>query len=233
MGKLDLAPRRSSKAKAQEPTMKDQDIRERIQTFLKETVRYVVVPASVGIGLALIGSAGCGSSESTDDKDAGTSTMTSTATGTQTGGTPVYSAPMGTGTGFGTGTGSNPVAKYMAVIPDAGQGQPEYSAPMPRDAAVYSAPMTSTVSGTGTGATATRTSTSTGVVALYMAVMPVDAGVVSRDAGQAVMDYMAPQPKDAGSSPVLRYMAVQPTSTSLGVGTGMTTVYSAPAPLGK
>jgi hypothetical protein len=193
--------------------------------------------------LALIGSAGCGSSESTDDQDAGTGTLTSTATGTQTGVTPVYSAPMtGTGFGTGTGTGSNPVLRYQAVMPDAGTAQPEYMAPLPPATstglntsgavAVYSAPMTSTGSGTGTGSTATSTGTGITPVAKYMAVMP-DAGVVSRDAGQAVTDYMAPMPLDAGSKPVLRYMAVQPTSTSLGVGTSMATLYAAPVPVGK
>ena len=35
--------------------MKEKDIRERIHTFLRDTVRHVVVPASMGIGLALVG----------------------------------------------------------------------------------------------------------------------------------------------------------------------------------
>jgi len=35
--------------------MREKDIRERIHIFLRDTVRHVVVPASMGIGLALVG----------------------------------------------------------------------------------------------------------------------------------------------------------------------------------
>lgn len=267
--------------------MKEKDIRERIQTFLKETVRYVVVPASMGIGLALVGSVGCGSSESSDGKDGGAITITSVTTGTETGAVALYSAPMGTDTGSAvtkTDTSlATGVMKYMAVMPDAGQPQPEYMAPLPTNTktdtatvvAVYSAPLTGIKTGTGTGsaATATKTGVGTNPVALYMAVMP-DAGTVEkysapipRDAGQPQPDYMAPLPTStatstktnigpiplyaapmtgretatktntsAGTNPVLRYMAVQPTEgatatkTDFGVGTGMMPIYAAPVP---
>lgn len=46
--------------------MKESDVRERVQAFLRNTVRFVVVPASMGIGLALIG---CGSSDETPQDD--------------------------------------------------------------------------------------------------------------------------------------------------------------------
>jgi len=37
--------------------MREKDIRERIHIFLRDTVRYVVVPASMGIGLRAGGAA--------------------------------------------------------------------------------------------------------------------------------------------------------------------------------
>ncbi len=46
--------------------MKEKDIRERIHTFLKDTVRYVVVPASMGIGLALVGCSDSGLNSNQD-----------------------------------------------------------------------------------------------------------------------------------------------------------------------
>ena len=46
--------------------MKEKDIRERIHIFLRDTVRYVVVPASMGIGLALVGCSDSGMNPSPD-----------------------------------------------------------------------------------------------------------------------------------------------------------------------
>jgi hypothetical protein len=35
--------------------MKEQDVRQRIESFLKRTAREMIIPASVGLGLALTG----------------------------------------------------------------------------------------------------------------------------------------------------------------------------------
>jgi len=209
--------------------MKETDIRERIHLFLRNTVRYVVVPASMGIGLALVG--GCPSSPpGNPDGSADTSSLptgsggaggtTSSAAG---GAVAVYMAMMpdalymavmpdasaggATGTGGATGAGgatggmTSPVLKYMAIMPDAGVG-----------------------TGTG-GATGAGGMTA---VPLYMAMagMPATGGVTG--AGGAT--------SAGGMTAVPLYMALAGMTTTGGsTATGGTTVgatkYSAPEPV--
>ncbi|HEX7598853.1 MAG TPA: hypothetical protein VF518_11605 [Polyangia bacterium] len=214
--------------------MKEKDIRDRIQTFLKNTVRHVVVPATMGIGLTLVG---CGSSES-DNPDSSVPTGSLTSTSTATGGVLLYAAPMtsaNTGVGTGTGqpatggetgvntgvsTGSSSVGtntrtnlttgmKYMAIQPDAGAST---GTGVMTAVALYAAPYTAVKTQSNTG-TDTFTAApayaapmpDAGIAVKYSAVMPDAGSDVSRD----VAVYSAPLP-DAGVTPVLRYMAVQP-----------------------
>jgi hypothetical protein len=136
--------------------MKENDVRERVQAFLKNTVRLVVVPASMGIGLALIG---C--SDSADDirQDAGAEVASlagqsgqSGAGGSSGGGGGSVSG--GSGGSSSSGAGGS-VAVYAAPVFDAGAGgsgglpvtHPAYMASLP-DAAMsyggkYAAPMSS------------------------------------------------------------------------------------------
>jgi hypothetical protein len=213
--------------------MKEKDIRERIHIFLRDTVRYVVVPASMGIGLALVGCSDSGldsnpdssadtapvqsgAGSSTETGSATNSTDTGTGTNTMTGTVAVYSAPMqdgavssGTGTGSatdtgtGTGTGSDVVR-----LPDA-------------------------------GTTGTRTGISTLTGMLYMAVMP-DAGAsdtATRTYTNTVAVYMAPQPDAASvdaSKPgtdaglITKYMAAMPDAGQKDFGAVVVPLYGTP-----
>jgi hypothetical protein len=263
--------------------MKEKDIRERIQTFLKNTVRHVVVPASMGIGLALIGCGSSDSSQKPDDTKTSLSTSTSTdtsgavalymaqmptATGQSTstgtsGPVPAYMAPQPTVTSQSTGTGTEPRMKYMAIMPDAGVADGPVGTITATAATtsvlLYAAPMTATKTALATNVmdyaapmpgTGTKTSVTTGMVALYAAPMTgsgistdtkVDAGAVLKysavmpDAGMVVAVYSAPM-ADAGTTPVLRYMAVQPPdagradTTPLGTPPGFVALYMAALP---
>ena len=92
--------------------MKEKDIRERIHTFLRDTVRYVVVPASMGIGLALVGCSdtalnanqdGSADSSTVQPGSGGSTGTNSSATG---GMVALYMAPMGGATASGGMAGS-------------------------------------------------------------------------------------------------------------------------------
>jgi hypothetical protein len=250
--------------------MREKDIRERIHLFLRNTVRHVVVPASMGIGLALVG--GCPSSppEPNPDGSADTSSLppgsggaggtTSSAAGgavalymavmpdasaggaTGTGGTtgaggmtavPLYMAMAGmTGTGGATATGgmTEPVLKYMAIMPDAGGGAGTGGGTSTGGVTAvggwtisggvhaYGAGMPATGGVTGAGGM-------TGPTPLYMAITP-DAGTSKPEAG-AVVKYMGPMPVDAGTpstgGAVALYMAMMPDA-------GLTTRYASPQP---
>ncbi len=115
--------------------MKEKDIRERIHIFLRDTVRYVVVPASMGIGLALVGCSDSSLNLSPDGSADSSSVQPGTggSSGTFSSGVvAVYSAPMTggttgvsvtTGAGGATATGGmTAVPMYMAAMPDAGTG---------------------------------------------------------------------------------------------------------------
>ena len=88
--------------------MKEKDIRERIHTFLRDTVRYVVVPASMGLGLALLG--GCPDSSSLDSNPDGSADSSSTLPGAG-----------GSGGTNSSATGGA-VALYMAMAGMQGSG---------------------------------------------------------------------------------------------------------------
>ena len=104
--------------------MKEKDIRERIHTFLRDTVRHVVVPASMGIGLALLGGCPDSSLGSNPDGSADTSFVqpgTGGSSGTSSsapgGAVAVYSAPMTGGTtGAGGATGAGGSMGFFATI---------------------------------------------------------------------------------------------------------------------
>jgi hypothetical protein len=231
--------------------MKETDIRERIHLFLRNTVRHVVVPASMGIGLALVG--GCPSSppEPNPDGSADTSSLptgsggaggtTSSAAG---GAVALYMAMMpdasaggATGTGGTTGAGGmTAVPLYMAMAGMPGTGGATGAGGSTGAGGMTAVPLYMAMAGmpVAGGATATAGVTgaggvsgaggSTGPTPVYMAIMP-DAGTSKPEAG-AVVKYMGPMPVDAGAGAggaVALYMAMMPDA-------GLTTRYASPQP---
>jgi len=166
--------------------MREKDVRERIRTFLRDTVRHVVVPASMGIGLALVG---CGDTSLSLEPDASADTPATqpgpggsssvTATSSNIGPVPVYAAQMtdtgaaaNTGTGPSFGTGSNTgTMPSSGTGPSMGTGTRTMTGPQTGTGTV-----TGPSTGTATGMTATATEIRT-ATPVYMAVMP-DAGEV-------------------------------------------------------
>lgn len=193
--------------------MKENEVRERVQAFLKNTVRLVVVPASMGIGLALIG---CSDSAEDTRQDAGADVVAMAGQSGQSGAGGV-SASGGAGGSSGFGGAGGSATLYSAPIYDAGAGgsggslasiHPAYMAVLP-DAGVssggmkYAAPMSSAGSSSssgGAGGSVTLYAApvydagaggSGGLASIhpaYMAVLP-DAGVSS---GGMVGKYAAP-----------------------------------------
>jgi hypothetical protein len=107
--------------------MRETEMRERVQNFMRTRLRYLLAPATLGLGLAI---GGC-TSDGLSADDGGASKLDSAAAtrdaGSDLGGAaPAYAAPM-----------------YMAQIPDAGPdlrgAAPAYMAPM------YMAPMAPTL----------------------------------------------------------------------------------------
>ena len=87
-----------------EPTMKEKDVRDYIRTFLRNGVRNLVVPASMGIGLALVG---CSTSPLMSNPDgAGDSSSMLPGSG-GAGGTSSTGVPGTGGTMYGQGGFSN------------------------------------------------------------------------------------------------------------------------------
>jgi len=86
--------------------MKEIDIRQRIHVFLRDTVRHVVVPASMGIGLALVG---CGDTSLGLNPDGSADASSAQAGSVGGGAIAVYMAMAGmTGWGGATGAGGVP-----------------------------------------------------------------------------------------------------------------------------
>jgi hypothetical protein len=121
--------------------MKENDVRERVQAFLKNTVRLVVVPASMGIGLALIG---CGDSAISTQPDSGPQ-MSSSAGKSGSGGVG-GSASGGVGGSSSTGGAGGSVTVYSAPTFDAGAGG-SGGLPLSHPAYMASLPYTSSSSG--------------------------------------------------------------------------------------
>ncbi len=154
--------------------MRERDMRDRVQNFLRATMRNVVMPASMGLGLAL---AGCGGSDEPVSKymgpmpDASGGDVPIQADG------PIakYMGPMPDGGLDGAegldAASINPTPLYMAVQPDGG-AIGKYMGPMPSDA---------------------------GPAPMYMAVQP---DAAAKDSGPGpVLRYMAIQP-DAAQIPI-------------------------------
>jgi hypothetical protein len=95
--------------------MKEHDVRQRIESFLKRTAREVVIPASVGLGLVL---AGCREPDAVvlyraPDPDVGTDADVPVAI------VPYHpNAPVDTGAGVGVDAGASE-AGMDAAVPDA------------------------------------------------------------------------------------------------------------------
>jgi hypothetical protein len=152
--------------------MREREMHERVQQFLKVRMRAMVLPATLGLSLAL---AGCPSDGQETSEDGGNPALK------QDGGTiaPVYSAAMPD-----AGKTDAQITKYMAPLPDAGIN-PEYMAQLPDAGAAmkYMAQLPD----------------AGGAVALYMAQSP-DAGIAVRymaqqpDTGGMVALYMALNP---------------------------------------
>jgi len=147
--------------------MKEKDIRKRIQSFLRDTVRYVVVPASMGVGLALVG---CGDSGLSLNPDGSADTSSSlpgqTATGT---GTALTGSATGTGTaGTGTGTGSGPIMPGTVI---------RYGTTMTGTGTVTGSSTGTAGTGTGTGLRTNSETAITTAVPFYGVAFFPDAGV--------------------------------------------------------
>lgn len=155
--------------------MRERDMRDRVQNFLRTTMRNVVMPASVGLGLAL---AGCGGSDEPVAKYMGPMPDATADVPVQTDGpvgkymSPLFDAGPDDAGATDAGTADvTPVPLYMAAQPDAGPIT-KYMGPMPTDA---------------------------GPVPMYMAVQP---DAAAKDAGSnPVLRYMAIQP-DAAQMPI-------------------------------
>jgi hypothetical protein len=122
--------------------MREQDMRRRIEAFLRSRLRAAIAPAALGLGLAL---GGCDGDALGNEGDGGADAH----------GSPTVNDDAAT-----------PTVKYMAQLPDAGPelplAQPEYMAPAP-DSGVfvrYGAPNLGEVG------------RDLGVVAMYMAQLP-------------------------------------------------------------
>jgi hypothetical protein len=183
--------------------MRELEMRQRVERFLQTRLAKMLMPATLGLGLAV---GGCGSNnpESTSDsavaQEVGASGGPSDGSGADKQLPPDAQLDDATSPGLDTGSIS---VKYMAQMPDAGIDSggavAVYSAPVPDAGSInvkYMAPIPDAAVDLG------------GAVALYMAPVP--------DSG-AIMRYMAPQPVDSGSDvprAVALYMAPLPTSSS-------------------
>jgi len=120
--------------------MREQDMRLRVERFLRVRLRSMLMPATLGLGLAI---GGCNSDGlNTDDGGEPIAKKDAAAKSDVGGGIPIYSAVLPD-----AGTGREvPLAQpdYMAVMPDAGLAV-RYMAVQPPDAggavAVYTAQM--------------------------------------------------------------------------------------------
>lgn len=96
--------------------MREQDMRRRIEGFLRNRLRGAIAPAALGIGLAL---GGCNGDSLSSEGDGG---------------------PDALGDAMANQDTATPAVKYMAQLPDAGPelplAQPEYMAPM-QDAGIF------------------------------------------------------------------------------------------------
>jgi hypothetical protein len=145
--------------------MREQEMRQRVERFLETRLRSMLMPATLGLGLAL---AGCNSSPLSSDDDGGqsanhdaTSVSHDASSAKQDAFTPTMNDASSAKQDAFT-----PTMKYMAQIPDAGPelplAQPDYMAQMPDSGLFvrYGAVMT------------TDARSGTGPVALYMAQLP-------------------------------------------------------------
>jgi hypothetical protein len=159
--------------------MKETEVRERVQAFLRDTVRLVVVPASMGIGLALIG---CSDSADDTRQDAGADVVAMAGQSGQSG--------VGNGSASGGAGGSGASGGAGGVSGSGGAGSTSSSGGAGGSVTVYAAP----VFDAGAGGTGGNLAT---LVPPYMAVMP-DAAVNS--GGTGGMKYSAPMSSGGRSS---------------------------------
>ena len=106
--------------------MRERDMRWRVERFLQSRLRSMLMPATMGLGLAL---GGCASDALSADDGGNKKDL---AAATDTGPTTKYSAPA-------SDAAPTPVPLYSVVVPrDAGpelpMPQPEYIAPIKEDA---------------------------------------------------------------------------------------------------
>ncbi len=197
--------------------MKEREIRDRINGFLRDTLRTVVVPASMGLGVALTGCSDA--SDQVPDGGFNAGALTSTATSTDA--VAVYSAPMSdtlTDTGIGT-----MVTKYMAPVPDAG-------VPTKSSTSTGTSTLSSPVRDAGAP---TKSSTSTGTSTLsiapaYMAPQPRIESKTETYITEMGPAYMAPQPW-IRTATAIRWITQLKTSTLTETDSAVA-VYSAPVP---
>jgi hypothetical protein len=163
--------------------MRERDMRLRVERFIQTRLRSMVMPATLGLGMAI---GGCNSDGLNADDGGSEDAVANTGTGGAqgsggTGGAQGSGGAQGTGgvTGSGGAMGSGgttspatkyiaPVPMYIAAIPDAG---PEVSMPAPE----YIAPVVKQ---------------DAGIAVRYMAQMPADAS----DPGTPVALYLAQLP---------------------------------------
>lgn len=191
--------------------MSEQQMRQRVFRFLKARMRNMIMPATVGIGLAVAG--GCSESSVT----------------------PVYSAPVHEDAAAKQDVPAGPdLAKADLAGPDtARQDSPlvaDLAADSPPDVpGAPDAPPADALAGeTGLD---TRHLDSQGEVPWVKYGSPIDARFLDAqtEAGQVIAKYIAPIP-DAGidsSDPVVRYMAVMPDAAP---DLGVAPLYMAPRP---
>lgn len=141
--------------------MREQDMRLRIERFMKARLRNMLKPAVLGLGLAL---GGCDSDALSADDGGEPGTKQDAAVATDSGTVTKYMAPA---PDAATDTWT-PGLRYMAQMPDAGPelpiAMPDYMAPIKQDAGIavrYMAQMPADAS-PDLG----------GMVAMYVAQMP-------------------------------------------------------------
>ncbi len=223
-----------------EGTMKEREIRERINDFLRETMRTVVVPASMGLGLVL---GGC-SDSSTDSRDgsADVPNASLTSTVTDTGAVGLYSAPMSdttkaTSTATSSLTQPGGATTKTATDSSTTSRTAVFTNPVPD----YAAPFPDAGASTKTS-TASRTAVLTDPVTDYAAPLP-DAGVRTKTVTSTELGpqplYAAPQPETglatATATSSLTYgnkygAPVSSTSWATNTQTGPVLLYMAPIP---
>ncbi len=144
--------------------MREREMRQRVERFLQIRLRNMLMPATLGLGLAL---GGCGSTTMDSGDDGGHATAKDVATADQQ---LAPDADLSEAGGSARDTGM--IAKYMAPLPDAG-------ADAQGAAALYMAPMYMA-----------QQLPDSGPAVRYMAQQPPDAAA-DADIGHGVVIYMA------------------------------------------